>query len=205
MSLAACIIRWPWTTRSPACLYRLFGRWSSSTDAVASLTCRNRGSCSIATLEQDDERPCPDAADAHDLAGHVDHFESLEQPASIILQGLSVGAELLVDDALELLDRQADARGQVTQRDHDRRLADDPVPAVDLLGQLRQGLQAVAAVRLLGRLLGLLLGLLVDLLPPPPFFAPAACLMASISSCSDKWAYQMSSVPISAKLAIASR
>ena len=32
MSLAACIIRWPCTTRSPGWWYRLFGRWSSSTE-----------------------------------------------------------------------------------------------------------------------------------------------------------------------------
>src|SRR6266581_9303137 len=45
MSLAACIIRCPCTTRSPCCRYRLLRRFASRTDAVASLTCRKRGSC----------------------------------------------------------------------------------------------------------------------------------------------------------------
>src|SRR5207342_893248 len=39
----------------------------------------------IATLEQDDERPRADAADAHDLAGDVDDFEALEQMTPIVL------------------------------------------------------------------------------------------------------------------------
>ena len=123
----------------------------------------------IATLEQHDERPGPDAADADDLAGHVDHLESFEQLAAIVRQRLAIRAELLVDHAFHLVDREADARRQVTQRDDDRRLAHDPVPAVDSLGQLRQGLQAVAGVRLPGLLLGGLLGRLADAFLPLSF------------------------------------
>jgi len=44
MSLVACIIRWPCTTRSPWFRNRLRARWPSSTDRVASLTWRNSGS-----------------------------------------------------------------------------------------------------------------------------------------------------------------
>jgi hypothetical protein len=77
MSLAACIIRCPCTTRSPCCRYRLLRRFASRTDAVASLTCRKRGSLRVAPLEQDDECPGTDAADADHLAGHVHHLEAL--------------------------------------------------------------------------------------------------------------------------------
>ena len=96
----------------------------------------------------------PDAADADDLVGHVDDFEPFEEVAAIVRQRLAVGAELLVDHVFHLVDREPDPRCQVSQRDHDRWLADDPVPAVDMLGQLRQRLQAVAGVRLPGLLLG---------------------------------------------------
>ena len=71
----------------------------------------------VATLEQHDEGSGADAADAHDLAGHVDDLEALQEPAPIVLQGRPVGAELVVDDALELVDRETDARCQVAQRD----------------------------------------------------------------------------------------
>ena len=56
----------------------------------------------VAALEQDDERPRADAADADDLAGDVDELEPLEQVASVVLQGGPVGAELLVDRVLAL-------------------------------------------------------------------------------------------------------
>ena len=39
----------------------------------------------VAALQQHDERPGADAADAHDLAGHVDDLEPLEQVAAIVL------------------------------------------------------------------------------------------------------------------------
>ena len=63
----------------------------------------------VSTLQQHDERPRPDAADAHDLAGHVDDLEPLEQVAAIVLQRLAVGAELLVDHVLQLVDGEPDA------------------------------------------------------------------------------------------------
>ncbi len=48
MSLAACIRRWPSTTRYPWFAYRLLPRGDSSTDLRASLTCRKSGSSSSA-------------------------------------------------------------------------------------------------------------------------------------------------------------
>ena len=56
----------------------------------------------------------PDAADAHDLVGHVDDLEPLEEVAAIVRQRLAVGAELLVDHVFHLVDGETDARGQVS-------------------------------------------------------------------------------------------
>jgi hypothetical protein len=53
-------------------------------------------------LEQDDECPGADAADADHLAGHVHHLEALRQPPPVVLQGGPVGAELLADQAADL-------------------------------------------------------------------------------------------------------
>ena len=111
----------------------------------------------IAALEQNDERARTDAADAHDLARHVNKREAFEQPAPIILKRCPIGAELVVDRALHLGDREATDRADVPQWHDDRWLADDPVPAVDLLGELAQCLEAVAGVRLLRGLLDPLL------------------------------------------------
>src|SRR5215469_13844528 len=46
MSLAACMRRWPATTRSPWLAYWLAPRYGLRTDACASLICRNSGSMS---------------------------------------------------------------------------------------------------------------------------------------------------------------
>ena len=102
--------------------------------------------------------PGADAAHPHHLAGHVDDLELLQQPALIIAQGGPVGAELLMEHPLDLVAGQAVGGFQVPHRDHDRWLADDPVPAVDQLAELGQRLQAVMGVRLGGHLLGVLLG-----------------------------------------------
>ncbi len=127
---------------------------------MASLTCRNSGSVLVAALQQDDEGPGADAAHADHLAGHVDDLEALQQVAAVLLQGGPVGPELLVDHVLELVGRVAVHGLQVAGGDDHRWLAHDPVAAVDHLAELRQGLQAVAGVRLLGVLAGELLALL---------------------------------------------
>ena len=67
---------------------------------------------------------------------------------------LAVGPELIVNDVFHLVDGQTDAGGEVSQRDHNRWLADDPVSVTDALGQFRLRLQAVARVRLSCLLLG---------------------------------------------------
>ena len=111
----------------------------------------------IPTLQQDDVGPSTDAPDAHDLAGHVEHLELLEQVPSVISQRRAVAAELLVDGALELLHRVALARRQLPHRYDHRWVAEDPVATLQVLRQLREGLQAVTGVRLLHPLPGALL------------------------------------------------
>ena len=51
----------------------------------------------VASLEQNDERPGPDAADADDLARRVHDLEALQQLTPVVWQGGPVGAELLID------------------------------------------------------------------------------------------------------------
>ena len=67
----------------------------------------------ISTLQQHDERPRPDTADAHDLVSHVDDLEPFEEEPAIVLQRLPVGLELLVDHVFQLVDRETDSGGQL--------------------------------------------------------------------------------------------
>ena len=76
----------------------------------------------VATLEQDDERTRPDAPDADDLARDIDDLEPLQQMTAIALQGGSIGAELLVEHVSELVRRHLRRGGEISERDHDRRL-----------------------------------------------------------------------------------
>ena len=92
----------------------------------------------VAPAHQEDEAARPDAADAHDLARHVEDVETLdERPAVIGERPRLLPEEVLeVVDAIELLEM------------HDERgLLDDATHAVDDLGHLGGRLQAVAAAR----------------------------------------------------------
>ena len=146
-----------------------------------------------------------DTADPDDLAGHVDHLEPLQQMATVVLQRGAVGAELLVDDLLELVGRHAGGVGELSRGDHDRRLTDDAVLAVDEFCQLGQRLQAVVRARLQRPSCELPSRLLTSFLRFSSFMDRAMILMFAISSCSERWAYQTSMVPISANSSIASR
>jgi len=90
----------------------------------------------VSPLQGHDERSGPDASDTDHLAGHVDHFEPLQELAAVIWQRLAVGTELVVDRGLEHLDREPDGRRELTKWRHQGRLAHDPVTAVDQLGEL---------------------------------------------------------------------
>ena len=182
----------------PCCRYRLLGRWSSSTEAVASLTCRNSGSWPSRPWSSTIHARVPTLPTPTTLRATSTISEPLEQEAPVVLQRSPVGAELLADRVLRLIWRQAVVGAEVPQRNHDRRLADDPVLAVDHLGELGQRLQAVSRPGLGQVLLGALdlLGLRLA--------RACACAAATMSSCA-RWAYQMSSVRICANSAIASR
>ena len=82
MSLAACISRWPATTRCPWLENSLLDVNSSSTEASASFTCRNNGSTLIVE-EQQDPGFGPDASHADDFASEVDEPVLLEQAPAI--------------------------------------------------------------------------------------------------------------------------
>ena len=110
----------------------------------------------VAALEQHDERLRADTADSDDFARDVDDLEPLQQVATVVLQCGAVGAELFVDHVFDFVARHAGRSGQVADRDDHGGLADDPVLTVDVLGELRECLQAVAGVRFLDGLLGLL-------------------------------------------------
>src|SRR5579875_974012 len=81
----------------------------------------------VPALEQGDERPRADAADADHLARRVDDLEAFEQGPAVVLQGGTVTAELFTDRARGLPGRQAVHARQVALGDDDRRLAHDPV------------------------------------------------------------------------------
>lgn len=82
MSLAACMSRWPITTRWPWLRYRLLGRNRSRTDAWASFIWRNSGSA-VATHQESDPGAGADAAHAHDLVGHLDQTVLAEQVPAV--------------------------------------------------------------------------------------------------------------------------
>ena len=98
----------------------------------------------VAALEQGDVRTGADAADTDDLPRGIHELEALEESTEIVPQCLAVRAELLVEYLLDLVGRDAEALGGLAQRDDDRWLAHNSVPAVDLLRELRERLQAVA-------------------------------------------------------------
>ena len=86
------------------------------------------------------------AAHPDHLARHVLELELLEEVPAIGLQGLAVPAQHQTKAVLQ--DRGVDFGEQLTERDDQRRAVDEPPLAVDDLGQLAQGLHAVARVRL---------------------------------------------------------
>src|SRR5664279_67398 len=72
----------------------------------------------VAALLQHDERPGADAADADDLAGHVDDLEAFQQVPPVVLQRGPVLPELLVHGRLDLFGGQPPARGEVPGGHH---------------------------------------------------------------------------------------
>src|SRR6185437_16189339 len=101
------------------------------------LNLQEQGVVRVASLQQDDECLGADAADTDDFAGHVHDLEALQQVALVVPQGGPVGAELVTYQLVDLVGGNTGRGGQVAGRDDDRRLADDLVPPVRQLTQLR--------------------------------------------------------------------
>ena len=187
---------------------------------------------SVATLEQHDERPGAHAADADHLACHVDHLEPLQQVAPVVRQRGAIVPELTAHRLVDVCFVHSEPLVQVTKGNHDRRLADDTVLAVDQLPELGQGVQAVPSARLAEVLVSLLGGpghapwrrlsrpfsdleSLPAFLPDLAFFpafAPfglvvsaASLPSAACSSAADFRVYHSSKVPIWANCAMDSR
>ena len=78
----------------------------------------------VASLKENDERLVADAAHTDHLVGHVDDLEAIQQAALVLSQGGPVGLELLADQVVDVVGRDAGDGGQVARGDDDRRLAD---------------------------------------------------------------------------------
>ena len=145
----------------------------------------------VAPEQQDDPGARADAPDAHDLAGHVHHAEVVEQVSPVVRERPAVAP----DDAGErAVERVAVHVRELLDRDDQGRVADDARLAVDLVGELREGVHAVLRPRLREVLLEGLDALLVELrsvtigisssmsifeYQTSRFFMPAALVMIS--------------------------
>ena len=117
---------------------------------MASLNCRNKR-FAVARLEEEDPAPRADAPDADDLVGEIDDRIGVEDVLAVAGEaGTTVVEER--HDALELV---SEVLGFGT--DDERRVGGDDPAAVDDLGELRRGSDAVLAVRLRHRLANQLL------------------------------------------------
>ena len=141
MSLAACMSRWPATTRCPWLENALLVVNRSRTEASASLTCRRRGEPLIAVEQQRDPRFGPDAAHPDYFASKMDEPVLVEQVPAVRVERPCIG----VDDLLDRFHGHAevDVGDELLERDDERRIVDDPGFAVDDVAELVVGLVAV--------------------------------------------------------------
>ena len=164
----------------------------------------------VASLQQDDERARADAADAHDLASHVDDLELLEQVAPVVLQRGPVGAELLVDRMLQLISRETGGRLRSSSRAGTtmggwltiRYRPSTSSPSFDNACRLSR-VRAFSTCFLADFswpfvTASSFVAFFCDL----SFFAETCLSMVASSVSSDRWAYQISIVDISANSAI---
>jgi hypothetical protein len=84
MSLAACIMRWPCTTRSPGLVIPALRQVVLEHRPGRLLHLQEQRVLLVAALQQHDERARADAADADDLARHVDDLEALQQVPAVV-------------------------------------------------------------------------------------------------------------------------
>ena len=147
MSLLACMRCWPCTTRSPCECVRPAPDELLEHRGLRLLGLQEQRVVVVAAEHQDDPRPGADAADADDLAGDVGDAEVLEQvrggrsatcagscAASPRIQSVNWSCSIPSTQLLDRLD--------------ERRVADDAPLAVDDVGELVEGLHAVAGAGL---------------------------------------------------------
>src|SRR5215213_8713237 len=140
MSLAACEMRWPWTTRSPWLANALAPRCRLEHRRPRLLGLQDEGVAAVAADEQDDPRARPHAADAHDLPRQVDEAVRPEQEVPVGGQAGRVLVEQPLDEGRLVVragrvEELADGRQQ-------RRDAAEAQLAADALRELPDGPQA---------------------------------------------------------------
>ncbi len=148
MSLAACISRWPTTTRSPSFLgaYRCRiagGHVRLSTERLGLLDLQEQRVAVVPAAQQHDPAAGPDAADPDHLAGHVDELELVEQGPPVARQRAAVVVQQAPDPVSSVLARSASgSRSAIgTISGGSALIRTSPV---DDLGELGEGLEAVA-------------------------------------------------------------
>ena len=92
MSLAACMRRWPSTTRWPWFVEPARAEERLEHGRLGLLELQEQRVVAVAAEQQHDPRAGADAADADDLARRVDVAEALEQAAAVARQASAVGA-----------------------------------------------------------------------------------------------------------------
>ena len=152
MSLAACISRWPATTRSPFDSGRRRDEVGEH-GRLRLLDLQEQRVVAAAAEQEHDPDARADAADADDLARHVDEAEALEQRAALARQRAAVVVEDRADGGMRRVALEP-GRRELVERHDQRRLRDDPRLAVDEPRQLRVGVEAVVQARPRERPLG---------------------------------------------------
>ena len=148
--MAACEIRWPWTTRSPWLSNVAGAQVPLEHRCLGLLRLQHERVPPAATDEQDDPGPRPDAADPDDLPCHVDELVGAEQVAAVLVEPRGVLGQELAD--VLLLEVGTPLVEQVAERDQQRRDAAEAQLAVHPLGEPVDRPQARLAPRLGERL-----------------------------------------------------
>ena len=159
--------------------------YGSRTDGWASLTWRNSGSPLVAAEQQGDPGARADAADADDLARHVDEAVAVEQVPAVVRQRRPVAAQEPLHRRSSTSSRSS-ARQQVLDRHDSGGSLTIRGSPVDVVGELRERPHAVLASGPWRRLLEAL-----GLLP-----ALASCASSCEQSLDVERAYQTSRLPM---------
>ena len=136
MSLAACISRWPSTTRCPWLENSDLPANRSSTECGASFAWRNRAIARVVSQQQYHPAAHAHAPHAHDLARKVGVAKALEQPSAITGQALEVGLQQVAGGKLE--PQRSGAVDEIRDRHDQRWVGPDARLTVPPHGKLRE-------------------------------------------------------------------